>query len=149
MSRVNKLFIGQCTDEFGYIIDISKYHFDEEDLEGVVQDTTGETIFNVRFDVVAFKPNINEILDGRVYSVNDNNIEVYSGPVKSYIDKSRLGGDYQYNSTQDQFSSTNPDFKPIKRNSVLRYRIENLKFQNNEFIAISTIQDNFLGVITS
>ena len=43
------MFIGQCTEEFGYIIDIWKYHVNsQDDLEGVVQDTTGDVIFKLR-----------------------------------------------------------------------------------------------------
>ena len=80
------MFIGQCTEEFGYIIDIWKYHVNsQDDLEGVVQDTTGDVIFNVRFDVIAFKPDMDEILDGVVDSVDNTGIIVYSGPIKSYI----------------------------------------------------------------
>ena len=80
------MFIGQCTEEFGYIIDIWKYHLDSnEDFEGVVQDTTGDVIFEVRFDIIAFKPHDKEILDGVVYSVNKDGIEVHSGPLKCYI----------------------------------------------------------------
>ena len=96
--RINQLFIGQCTEEFGYIIDIWKYHLDsQDDLEGVVQDTTGDVIFNVRFDVIAFKPHGSEILDGVVYSVSKDGsgIEVHSGPIKCHIKKevseTRLG----------------------------------------------------------
>ena len=57
----------------------------QDDLEGVVQDTTGDVIFRVRFDVIAFKPDKAEILDGVVSSVNNDGIVVYSGPIKSYI----------------------------------------------------------------
>ena len=71
------MFVGQCTEEYGYIFNIFKYHLDsQEDIEGVVQDTTGDVVFNVRFDVIAFKPDEKEILDGIVDSVNKDGIEV-------------------------------------------------------------------------
>ena len=71
-------------------------------MEGVVQDTTGDVIFNVRFDVIAFKPHDNEILDGVVYSINKDGsgIEVHSGPIKCYIKEARMPG-YTYDSTLD------------------------------------------------
>merc|ERR1712070_1013930 len=95
-NKINQLFIGQCTEEFGYIIDIWKYHVNsQDDLEGVVQDTTGDVIFNVRFDVIAFKPDKNEILDGVVDSVDNQGIVVYSGPIKSYIKAERMR-QYEY-----------------------------------------------------
>ena len=86
-NKINQQFVGSCTEEFGYIIDIYNYHVKEGDLEGVVQDTSGDVIFSVKFDVIAFKPFDEEILDGVVYSVNKDGsgIEVHSGPIKCYI----------------------------------------------------------------
>ena len=52
-----------------------------DDLEGVIQDTTGDVIFNVRFDVIAFKPDKSEVLDGVVDSVDNTGIIVFSGPL--------------------------------------------------------------------
>ena len=100
-NKINQLFIGQCTEEFGYIIDIWKYHLDSnEDFEGVVQDTTGDVIFEVRFDIIAFKPHAKEILDGVVYSVNKDGIEVHSGPLKCYIKECRMSN-YKYDQNLD------------------------------------------------
>ena len=56
---------------------------------------------------------------------------------------------YDYDSTLDQFTSKNPDFKPIKRDTSIRYKIDTLKFDKNEFIATSSMKDNYLGVIQS
>ena len=86
--RIDQLYIGECTEELGYIIGIWKYHLDNiDELEGVVQDTTGQVIFSIRFDAIAFKPISNEILDGVVHSLNKDGsgIEVHSGPLKCYI----------------------------------------------------------------
>ena len=46
---------------------------------------------------------------------------------------------YKYDSTLDQFTSTQPNFKPIKRDTSIRHKIETLKFDKNEFIATSSI----------
>ena len=56
---------------------------------------------------------------------------------------------YTYDSTLDQFTSELPELKPIRRDSAIRHKIETLKFEKNEFIAISSIKDNYLGVIAS
>ena len=103
-------------------------------------------IFNVRFSVVAFKPFDGEILDGIVTNVDQSGINVHSGPLKCHIAQDRMPG-YEYDQTLGQFSSRNVDFKPIKIKSTLRHKIEHLKFTRNNFIAISSIQGDYLGVI--
>ena len=58
---------------------------DDGDLEGVVQDTTGDVIFNVRFAAVAFRPQQDEVLNGIVTNIDHQGITVYSGPLVCYI----------------------------------------------------------------
>ena len=112
-------------------------------MEGVVQDTTGDVVFSVRFDVIAFKPQDCEILDGIVSNVNQNGIEVFSGPLTCYIKQDvskftnqfnylfqRMPG-YEYDQTLGHFTSKNVDYKVIKKDSTIRHKIETLKFEKN------------------
>ena len=54
---------------------------------------------------------------------------------------------YIYDSTMDQFVSDDADFKPIRRDSAIRHKITALKFEKNEFIGISSIKEDYLGVV--
>ena len=85
-------------------------------------------------------------MDGVVESVNKEGIEVYSGPIKCYVKEIRMPN-YEYDTTTDQFVSPDPQFKPIKKGCAIRHKIETLRFERNEFIAISSIYDHYLGVI--
>ena len=58
-------------------------------------------------------------------------------------------GGYKYDSTLDQFTSDDSSYKPIRRDSAIRHKIETLKFEKNEFYGISQIKDQYLGVIKS
>ena len=45
---------------------------------------------------------------------------------------------YEYDTQQDMFTSqVNQDFKPIKKQSSIRHKIFKLKFEKNEFLALS------------
>ena len=68
---------------------------------GVIQDTTGDVIFEVMVDIIAFKPHENEILDGVVHSVSKEGIEVKSGPIRCLIKNDRMSNCYSYDSTLD------------------------------------------------
>ncbi len=53
---------------------------------------------------------------------------------------------YTWDQTNDQFTAENQDQKPVRRGCSIRHKIETLKFDKNEFIALSSIEDPFLGV---
>ena len=55
---------------------------------------------------------------------------------------------YQYDFTTDMFVPEQGRTElPIKRDCAIRHKIETLKFDKNEFFALSTLKDNYLGVI--
>ena len=54
---------------------------------------------------------------------------------------------YNWDSTNGMFTSENSHFKPVRRECAIRHKIETLKFAQNEFIALSSIEDEYLGVI--
>ena len=51
----------------------------------MIQDTSGDVIFNVQFKAIACKPEKNEVLDGKVTEVVSTGIQVQSGPIKTFI----------------------------------------------------------------
>ena len=142
--------MGQCDKEFGFIIDIWKYHMEQDDLEGVVQDTTGNVVFNVRFDIIAFKPEESEILDGIVTKIHGDGsgFDIQSGPLKSTVQTGRMPG-YTYDNQNDQFMSKDSSQQPIRKECSIRHKIQTLTFDNGNYEVISSIQDDYLGVIAS
>ena len=44
--------------------------------DGVIQDTSGDVIFNVSFKAIACMPEQGEVLDGRIIEVNQTGINV-------------------------------------------------------------------------
>ena len=65
-----------------------------------------------------------------------------------FINKSRMPG-YKYDQVRDEFSAEDPTFHAIRRDTSVRHKIQSLKFEEGEriFFAISTIKDEFLGVV--
>ncbi len=61
----------------------------------------------------------------------------------------RMGSEYYYSEDQDMYMSKNPEVKTMKKNSKIRFRVDNLKFQNNDYTVFGTISENYLGVIES
>ena len=53
--------------------------------DGVIQDTSGDVIFNVEFMAIACLPQLHEVLDGRIVDVVSTGITVQSGPIETFI----------------------------------------------------------------
>ena len=53
--------------------------------DGVVQDTSGDVIFNVPFKAITCMPEVDEVLDGRVIDVSSSGITVQSGSIKCFV----------------------------------------------------------------
>ena len=53
--------------------------------DGIVQDTSGDVIFKVKFRAISCIPEEGEVLDGEVFEVNPSGILVQSGPIKCFI----------------------------------------------------------------
>ena len=53
--------------------------------DGIVQDTSGDVIFKVKFRAISCIPEEGEVLDGEVFEVNNVGIQVQSGPIKCFI----------------------------------------------------------------
>ena len=53
--------------------------------DGIIQDTSGDVIFNVQFEAIACKPEKDEVLDGKVLDVTSTGIVVQSGPISTFI----------------------------------------------------------------
>ena len=53
--------------------------------DGIVQDTSGDVIFKVKFRAISCIPEEGEVLDGEVFDVSNIYIQVQSGPIKCVI----------------------------------------------------------------
>ena len=127
----------------------STSHENDERLkieDGVIQDTSGDVIFKVEFMAIACLPMVDEVLDGKVIDVMGTGITVQSGPVKTFISLMKDSSDYTYDQQNNVWvKKDNVIDKKIERNVQVRYRITQLKYINNEFSVVGTIDDEYLG----
>ena len=114
--------------------------------DGVIQDTSGDVIFKVEFMAIACLPMVDEVLDGKVIDVMGTGITVQSGPVKTFISLMKETSDYVYDQqTNVWVLKDNVIDRKIERNVQVRYRITQLKYINNEFSVVGTIDEHYLG----
>ena len=78
-------------------------------------------------DVITFKPSKGDIMYGVVTGVNEKNLEIRTGPFICHIDQRKIGDEFEYEEGYDRYVRRS-DQSVIKRNTTVRYRIENLQF---------------------
>ena len=123
----------------------------------MVQDTSGDVIFRVQFRAIACRPEVNEVLDGRVLEVTSTGIIVQSGPIKTFISmkvnffgKTLLsnsifstylqnrGTEYVYETQSNQWQPKENDKIDgvLEKGVHVRYRITSRKYlNNNDFVS--------------
>ena len=114
--------------------------------DGVIQDTSGDVIFKVEFMAIACLPQPDEVLDGRVIDVMATGITVQSGPIKTFISLKKDTSEYLYDQQTNVWVQRDDVVdKKLERNVQVRYRITTLKYINNEFSVVGTIDEDYLG----
>ena len=105
-------------------------------------------IFSVAFKALVFSPEKNEVHDGKVTQVTQEGIYIESGPLKSFISKERIPGDYKYDPNQNMFQSDRDAQRKIKVGIDIRYKIFQTKYDIGDITALSTISEDFLGPVS-
>ena len=87
-----------------------------------------------------------EVLDGRVIEVMATGITVQSGPIRTFISLKKDRSDYVYDQQANVWVQRDDVVdKKLERGVHVRYRITTLKYLNNEFSVVGTIDEDYLG----
>ena len=115
---------------------------------------------------IACLPQRDEVLDGRVIDVMATGITVQSGPIKTFISlkvskrkssnsyltipcfpcQQKDRSDYVYETQSNTWVQRDEVVdKKLERGVHVRYRITTLKYINNEFSVVGSIDEDYLG----
>ena len=73
-------------------------------------------------------------------------ITVQSGPIKTFISLKKDTSEYLYDQQTNVWVQRDDVVdKKLERNVQVRYRITTLKYINNEFSVVGTIDEDYLG----
>ena len=74
-------------------------------------------------------------------------ITVQSGPIKTFIALKNERSEYVYDQQSNTWVQRDQVVdKKLERGVHVRYRIKTLKYTNNEFSVVGTIDEDYLGV---
>jgi DNA-directed RNA polymerase subunit E'/Rpb7 len=134
--------IGKCTEKYGYIIYVIKI-FDIEN--GVIMDTTGDILFNIKYRAIVMKPLLGEVVEGYINKVHEYGITAVVGPMEVYISKPNFPNGFEFH--KETMNFINEEGKNFEENSNIRFRIIANQFENNEFKPAGSMNENYLGAL--
>ena len=134
--------IGKCTEKYGYIIYVIKI-FDIEN--GVIMDTTGDILFNIKYRAIVMKPLLGEVVEGYINKVHEYGITAVVGPMEVYISKPNFPNGFEFH--KETMNFINEEGKKFEENSNIRFRIIANQFENNEFKPAGSMNENYLGAL--
>ena len=144
--RLNSM-VGTCNIKYGYLITIFKI---ESIDDGIVNDN-GEAIFTVSFKALVFRPLKGEVLDGVVTGLERVGIEVKVGAVKAFIPHTKIPNEMKFSEEQTSFISEDDPTQLIKKDTVIRFKVENVSIKGQEGAAIlhviGNVADDYLGIL--
>lgn len=131
---------GSVTEKYGYLICVISIG---EIPNGVILDTTGDILFKITYRAVVMKPFEGEVCDGVIDKIDEYGLHVTVGPFKVYISNSNFPPNFEYNQTNNIYTSENSE--SLKLNSEVRFRISRVQFIDGDFKPTGTMADNYLG----
>jgi len=91
MKRIREKFEGYISKDIGIVIDVSSIG---DVGEGVILPGDGAPYYYVEFDILTFKPELQEVLNGRIKDIADFGAFMSLGPIEGMIHVSQTMNDY-------------------------------------------------------
>jgi len=126
IKSIKKKFDGFISKEFGVVIDIAEI---SEIGEGVIIPGDGSAYYEANFEVLTFKPELQEVILGKIRDIVDFGAFITLGPIDGMIHISQTMDDFVSFSKEKSLSGKESK-KSLKVNDVCRARIIAISFKD-------------------
>ncbi len=123
----------QCDQKYGYILEIGE---NITILGNIVSSAGKDVFFDVKFTAKTLKPTINSEYEGIVVMVLQQCIFVLVGQMKVVVPTDKMIG-FKFNKAGSSFVKGS---QTIKQNSKVVVRIENIKYEKQNFNCIGSLK---------
>lgn len=126
IKRLKKKFDGYISNDLGIVIDISEL---KEVGKGIIIPGDGASYYEVTFEVLSFKPELQEVIPGRIKDIVDFGAFITMGPIDGMIHVSQTMDDF-VSFAKDKTLAGKESKKSLKINDVCRARIIAVSFKD-------------------
>lgn len=126
LARVKKKYDGYISNELGIVIDVSSI---KEVGEGVIIPGDGSAYYEATFELLTFKPEMQEVVVGKIKDIVDFGAFITLGPIDGMIHVSQTMDDFVSFSKEKTLAGKESK-KTLKVNDVCRARIVAVSFKD-------------------
>ena len=126
IKRIRKKYDGYISNELGIVIDVSNL---KEIGEGVIIPGDGSSYYETKFEVLTFKPELQEVILGKIKDIVDFGAFITLGPIDGMIHISQTMDDFVSFSKEKTLAGKESK-KSLKINDVCRARIIAVSFKD-------------------
>ena len=126
IQSIKKKYSGYISKDLGIVIDVADV---KETGEGVIIPGDGSSYYEAKFEVLTFKPELQEVVLGRIRDIVDFGAFITLGPIDGMIHVSQTMDDFVSFSKEKTLSGKESK-KTLKINDVCRARIIAVSFKD-------------------
>ena len=126
ISRIKTKYTGFISKDLGIVIDIAGL---KEIGEGVIIAGDGAAYYDVKFEILSFKPEMQEIITGKIKDIAEFGAFINIGPIDGMIHISQTMDDF-VSFSKDKTLTGKESKRTLKVNDVCRARIIAVSFKD-------------------
>ncbi len=126
VKRVKVKYEGFISQDLGIVIDVSNV---KEIGEGIIIPGDGASYYNTTFELLTFKPELQEVVTGRIKDIVDFGAFINLGPIEGMIHVSQTMDDF-VSFSKDKTLAGKESKKTLKVNDICRARIIAVSFKD-------------------
>ena len=126
IQSIKKKYSGYISKDLGIVIDVSNV---KETGEGIIIPGDGSSYYEAVFDILTFKPELQEVILGKIRDIVDFGAFITLGPIDGMIQVSQTMDDFVSFSKEKTLSGKEGK-KTLKINDVCRARIIAVSFKD-------------------
>ncbi|MBW2976476.1 DNA-directed RNA polymerase [Candidatus Woesearchaeota archaeon] len=126
IKSIKKKYDGFISKDIGIVIDVTDI---KEIGEGVIIPGDGSSYYETKFEILSFKPELQEVVLGRIRDIVDFGAFITLGPIDGMIHVSQTMDDF-VSFSKEKILSGKESKKTLKVNDVCRARIIAVSFKD-------------------
>jgi len=140
--QIKKKYDGYISKELGTVIDVSKV---SEIREGIIIPGDGASYYDTTFELLTFKPEMQEVVLGKIRDIADFGAFIHLGPIEGMIHVSQTMDDF-VSFSKEKVLSGKDSKRSLKVGDRCRARIVAISFRelNNPKLGL-TMRQEYLG----
>ena len=126
LKRVKRKYDGFISKDLGIVIDVSDV---KEIGEGIIVPGDGASYYDVKFDLLSFKPELQEVVLGKISDIADFGAFINMGPIEGMIHISQTMDDF-VSFSKEKVLSGKESKKTLKVNDSCKARIIAISYKD-------------------